>query len=161
MNKQKLFLLVSFVVLVVILLLSYVEMNNCKDHALLAIDTKQLNDDPCLTITPAVIPMKHNVFIYNAVDESKHKTPPGYIKEDNYEHVASSIITPVHDIFHKIKQAKHSYSPINNMYGAITKATDVMSVVSLASSPNTKYFMEHHPDDDITAFLANDIIYVI
>lgn len=160
MNKQKLFLLVSFVVLLVILVLSYVEMNTCKDHALIAIDIKQLADEPCLTITPAAIPLKHNVYIYKNAD-SKHQTPSGYVKEDIYEHVASSIITPVHDIFHKIKQAKHSYSPINNVYGAITKATDVMSVVSLATSPDAKYILEHHPDDDINAFIANDIIYVI
>jgi hypothetical protein len=135
-------------------------MNTCKDRALIAIDIKQLADDPCLTITPAAIPLKHNVYIYKNAD-SKHQTPPGYIKEDIYEHVASSIITPVHDIFHKIKQAKHSYSPINNVYGAITKVTDVMSVVSLATSPDTKYILEHPPDDDINAFIANDIIYVI
>ena len=135
-------------------------MNNCKDHALIAIDTKQLADDPCLMIPPAAIPLKHNVYICKNTD-SRHQTPSGYVKEDIYEHIASSIITPVHGIFHKLKQAKHSYSPINNVYGAITKATDVVSVVSLATSPDAKYILEHHPDDDINAFLASDIIYVI
>jgi hypothetical protein len=135
-------------------------MNNCKNHALIAIDTKQLTDDPYLTITPAAIPLKHDVYIYKNTD-NKHQTPPGYVQEDICEHVASSIITPVHEIFHKIKQTKHSHSPINNVYGAITKATNVVSVVSLAASPDTKYILEHHPDDDINAFLVNDIIYVI
>jgi hypothetical protein len=128
---------------------------------MIAIDTKQLIETPTLTITPAVIPVKHNVYIYSSTDEEKIRPHTGYIKEDIYEHIASSIITPVNDIFHKIKQAKHSYSPINNVYGAITKATDVMSVVSLTSSPNTRYVLEHHTEDDVNAFLANDIIYVV
>lgn len=161
MNSSYLFIIISIAVLLLILMLSYIEMNNCKTHAMLAIDIKQLNKNPTIVLTPDMLPIKNNAYIYSTTCSEMVRPHVGYVKDDICEHVASSIMNPIKEVINKVKKIKNSTSPINTIYSAVTKASDVVSISTLSSTPETKYILEHHPNDNITAFISDDFIYFV
>ena len=165
MNNKLLFIIISLVLIVVIMMLSVVEMKQCELKAMTAIDTREINSKGVIVLSPKTLPIKHTAYIYltdtKNVDYADDYIRKQYITEDVGEHFANLVLKPFKSFVNKAKQANKSYSPINTMYNALSDATNVVAVMSLSVSNDAKYILEHHVEDDIHGFIADEFVYLL
>lgn len=84
-----------------------------------------------------------------------------YTKKRINEHIASKINTPIKSIISSVMLLPSSSTPINDIFEAIGKSSDVVTSVDPSSTKETKYKMLTSIRDDVEAFMAGGKIYIV
>lgn len=161
MNERIIMLSAMLVLFTIIVLLSYIEMNKCERKAFAVYDLKDFSG---IILYPAETGLSNVVYIHKS-SERPHYTS-SFIKE-NYvtdhinEHVANTIIKPVNKMLYKLQSTRESYSPINTLYGAVTDASSLISVIALNNINKGDYVIEHDRRDKINGFTVDERLYII
>lgn len=167
MNKKLLFILIAIGILLLIIFLSYFEMNRCEHNAIAAIDKNELEDSEYIILNRNMTNLGHDLYIYksninkNKIPRSKDYNRREYTTTIINEHIAQSLINPVNSLMDHIRNTHKSFSPINDMYSAITEGFNVLSVITLNNTLPGNIILERHKEDLVNAFFAKDIIYII
>ena len=161
MNIQKRFIIISAIIFIIIVLLSYVEMTQCEHSAIFTLDIREVESKGCLKLHVD----DHTIYVYNKItfpipyndDYESSK----YIKSNVTEHLASKVLTPIKSIFCNIKDCPHNSAPINTLYNAVSEGASIFNIVQYLTGVEQKLILEHHKNDNISAFIEDGFLYII
>ena len=166
MNINRYFIIACLITLILILIFSHCELKKSKNHAVAVIDIDDIKQRPYIDLSPIEFDLTHNIYIY--MKDSKPEIVRNISKLDKYkykvenvkQHISEVLTQPVRSICNNIKNAIISRTPLQCLFGA---SVDIANVVGLTSilSPDESITIEHHIDDNVSAFIANNYLYII
>ena len=166
MNVKNYFIVICFVVALLVLLLSYIELKKAKNYAFAVIPFKDLDDKPFVILSPQDFNLiRYPVYVYksdnNNIGYESSYEKYKYRKDVVKEHVSQVLLTPLKSVTGNISNVFKSKTPVNNLYGAATEAMNLVNICSLMSCNESIYTIEHHVEDNISAFVSENLLYII
>lgn len=165
MNIKQQFIVISFVVLTIILILSYLEMKRCETTSLLTVDCREVENKKCIVLDNRHYPLTAPAYIYSTsaypIPYKNSYNYYDYSKTNISDHVAGKVIKPLKAIVTNVKDCPTSSSPINNLYGAVTDAASIMNILHFITGNDPQFILEHHKNDKLSAFIEDGLLYII
>lgn len=164
MEIFKKFLSTMTLIVVLVFVLANIELYINKKSCILSIDlSKRYN-----IILPEYTGFSDPIYIYNTKNVKRNEIMyrPGY-NEKNYvkkklsEHVASKISRPFRDIVKTVLLLPKSKTPINDLYEAVSRSSDMKNIIHPLCSSFGDYRMITSKRDDADGFVSDKKIYII